>query len=174
MKKIIAIVGLILGLCAGHGWALTSDQVLTNAYNPSTKELRTSGTITGVNTPVWQAQPNQTFKTIDMTILAGQSGNYNETWVTDPVPGYEVYLEYITIIRDETSTVDYYNYAVYIGANLALGGEIAPASTNGIFQPPVSINLSQFKNYQVVVRNKSGQTQIFKVGIILSNRKKNL
>lgn len=161
----------VIGRTADDEWTLLRLN-LDGSLKVGTLTAEIIGSISSVliiDYPVWEAQPQQIFNTLNWTLGQNQLGSY-----TDTLPilnGYSFYLEYITIIRTD-AIVDYYNLAFYTGTNFVLGGEVSPASPQAIFSPPIPIYLNSSLTYTLHITNKSSDSQSFKIGLVFGIRKK--
>ena len=123
MKRIILLAVLILGYC-GSCWALTADQVLSNAYDPVTKALKTNATATvaAVTNPIWSAPPPT--KVYEFTVSLSSLGTSSTLFtIGTPISGYMAFIDDIIIIRDEAQPIDYMNLQLIdMGNNKTIGG----------------------------------------------------
>lgn len=133
---------------------------------------------TVIDKPVWEAQPIEV-SNITLTIEVAPYATYTYTSNGFLLSGYENYLEYIVIVRNEPYPIDNYSFEFYpfaidneTSTRLFLGAEVAPASGQAIFQPPIPIRIGE-ASFRFVLWNKSAYNQKLKVGLILSRRKVN-
>lgn len=134
------------------------------------------GTVTIIDKPIWEAQPTAIRNiTLLVELSSYATYTYPATW-TFSVVGYDDYLEYIIIVRDEPYPIDNYSFEFHtkqLGNSLFLGGEVAPASGQSIFKPciPIQVKAGSGEGYRFILWNKSAYAQKFKVGLIFSQRK---
>jgi len=137
-------------------------------------DLGTVTAIQSIEKVVWEAQPDLTYTTLDIEVAPYGSYTYT-TGAGFGVVGYKHYLEYLTIVRNENSPIDYLsvryytNYGTREATRLVLGGEITPANPLNILQAPIPIRLGSSE--KLIITNKSSSTQKLIVGIVTSWRK---
>ncbi len=177
----------IIGQDANGQWQiLTLKELSSGKYSfdlgtLSAQVIGSIDTILSINEPVWEAQPGLRYINLDNVELL-PFGSYTVTQTITGVGNFEVFLEYLVIVRNEKKLIDYFNFQLYVNRlyteeaiYLVLGGEITPSNPINIFKPPIPILIGEFlsSKMKLVLQNKVDDIQKLNIGIIISYRKSN-
>lgn len=163
------------------GWHLLKIKKVGNDYYLDIGTMSTTiegsiSTVLKVEEPIWEKPPMDVqYKTIMITLTPYGSYTTAATW-TSSTSGYNDYIEYITIIKNDITPIDSLNFELHTSQvleSLALGGEIVPASPESVFKPPIPILVIPGDNngWRFIITNKANFEQKIKIGITLSKRK---
>ncbi len=127
------------------------------------------GTISAFLVPIWEATPPTKAYQFEINLVASGSSTTLFT-IGTPVAGYRAFIEYITLVRDESQPLGYMNLQLIdaIKDTLLIGGEVAPAHTVSMFTPPIPLIATSCK---LILREKGGYGQKIKISCIVSVRK---
>ncbi|MDI6780800.1 MAG: hypothetical protein QME49_01610 [bacterium] len=127
------------------------------------------GTIAAFAMPIWEATPPTKAYQFEINLIANGSSTTLFT-IGTPVAGYRAFIEYITMVRDESQPLGYMNLQLVdnIKNTLLIGGEIAPAYTVSMLTPPTPLIAT---NCKIILQEKGGYSQKIKISCIVSVRK---
>jgi len=127
------------------------------------------GTITAFENTLWVTSPPIKAYEFTMTINPAATSTVLFT-IGTPIAEYRAYIEYITLVRDEPTPINYLSIQLIdmISNKLLIGGEIVPANTQGIIKPPLPLLATDLK---LLLLNKSFDVQIIKICVVISVRK---
>lgn len=175
MKKLLLLLAIVL--MPINCFAINQTEILygVNKWvidkqgNGSVK-LTGTNTLFNIDKPIWEAQPNLNYRTLDIELPANGSYTYSGT-ITIPPTNYTAYISSVIFFRNENIPIDYMSIAIYNDINnLILAKEISPASTDTEIKPFVELPIA---NYKIIILNKTPDIQKLQVGIIISYRKSN-
>lgn len=132
-------------------------------------QIPSIGAVVSIINTVWSTAPPTKQYEVILTVppLATASTTFT---IGTPIVGYRAFVEYVNIIRDEASPIDYMNIQLIdvINDKLMIGGEIAPAGSLPCLRPTTPLIATDCK---LLIWNKCGTVQRIKVSVIVSVQK---